>query len=259
MPTCFIIQPFDGGKFDKRYEDTFRPAVLEAGLEPYRVDRDPQVEVPIEAIDDGIRGAAICLADITTDNPNVWYELGYAFAAGKQVVMLCSAERQDRRYPFDIQHRSVIEYPVESASDFEQLKERIRERLEALLKKGERLRQVAQSDQIAPREGMSQPELAVLAVVAGDAAISGEGVSTYSLKHDIERAGFTAVGFALGVRRLLAKRLIEEVELHNERGEEYPGLRPTEAGWNWIDQNDELFSLVKSPNQRDDFGDDIPF
>jgi hypothetical protein len=76
MPTCFVIQPFDSGKFDKRFDDVYVPAIEEAGLEPYRVDRDPGVDVPIEAIEEGIRNAAVCLADVTTDNPNVWYVLG---------------------------------------------------------------------------------------------------------------------------------------------------------------------------------------
>ena len=58
MQTCFIIQPFDKGKFDKRFEDTFRPAIEEAGLEAYRVDQDPNVEIPIEAIEEGIRDAS---------------------------------------------------------------------------------------------------------------------------------------------------------------------------------------------------------
>ena len=60
MQTCFVIQPFDSGKFDKRYESVFKPAIEAAGLESYRVDRDPAVEVPIDAIEDGIRNAAIC-------------------------------------------------------------------------------------------------------------------------------------------------------------------------------------------------------
>jgi nucleoside 2-deoxyribosyltransferase len=102
METCFVIQPFDGGKYDKRFEDIFRPAIEAAGLEAYRVDRDPSVEVPIDSIEEGIRNAAVCLADITADNPNVWYELGYSFARGRPVIMVCSDER--RKYPFDIQH-----------------------------------------------------------------------------------------------------------------------------------------------------------
>jgi hypothetical protein len=47
---CFVIQPFDSGKFDKRFEDVYRPAIEAAGLDAYRVDLDPGVDVPIDAI-----------------------------------------------------------------------------------------------------------------------------------------------------------------------------------------------------------------
>ena len=48
MAMCFVIQPFDDGKvYDKGYTDVFAPAIAEAGLEPYRVDRDPSVMVPV--------------------------------------------------------------------------------------------------------------------------------------------------------------------------------------------------------------------
>ncbi len=36
MDTCFVIQPFDRDKFDKRFDDVFEPAIRSAGLEPYR-------------------------------------------------------------------------------------------------------------------------------------------------------------------------------------------------------------------------------
>lgn len=32
---CFVIQPFDGGKFDKRYDDVYKPAIMAAGLDAY--------------------------------------------------------------------------------------------------------------------------------------------------------------------------------------------------------------------------------
>src|SRR5664279_2210754 len=120
MATCFIIQPFDDGPYDKRFDDVLKPAVEAAGLEPYRVDRDPRVSVPIEHIESGIRNADACLADITTDNPNVWFELGFAIASQKEVVLICAANKR-QRFPFDIQHRNVITYSTESASDFEDL------------------------------------------------------------------------------------------------------------------------------------------
>lgn len=157
MPTCFVIQPFDKGKYDKRFEDVLTPAIEAAGLEAYRVDRDHRVEVPIEAIEQGIENAAVCLADITVDNPNVWYELGYAFARGRPVVMVCAGERQ--KFPFDIQHRSIILYATESPRDFVDLRDSITERIKAQLDKGEVLRQIEETEQVAPVAGVSQPEL----------------------------------------------------------------------------------------------------
>lgn len=38
-PTCFVIQQFDdGGMFDKRYQETIRPALIAAEVEPLRAD-----------------------------------------------------------------------------------------------------------------------------------------------------------------------------------------------------------------------------
>jgi hypothetical protein len=88
MGKCFVIQPFDRGRYDKRYEDVFAPAIREAGLEPYRVDRDPSVSIPIEDIEAGIESCEACLAEISTDNPNVWFELGYAIASRREVVLV---------------------------------------------------------------------------------------------------------------------------------------------------------------------------
>ncbi|MCT4493109.1 nucleoside 2-deoxyribosyltransferase [Bosea minatitlanensis] len=94
MSRCFVIQPFDGSAFDARFDEVIAPAIKAAGLEPYRVDRDPSVSIPIQDIADGIRNSVLCVADISIDNPNVWFELGYAISANKEVVMICSDARQ---------------------------------------------------------------------------------------------------------------------------------------------------------------------
>lgn len=254
MTTCFVIQPFDAGKFDKRFNDTFCPAIIEAGLDPYRVDKDPKVEVPIESIEKGIRDSAICLADITTDNPNVWYELGFAFAAGKSVVMVCSDERKEARFPFDIQHRTVIKYQSESPSDFEQLQREIKDRIGALLTKGEQLRQLAESDSVAPREGLTQPELVVLAVLAGE-----NEMSEWQLKSAVEKAGFTAMGFNLGLRRLQTKGFVESgVRTDYTDGYDYTAMWLSPIAWDWIETNEDLFILKRSDDQQDYFKDVQP-
>jgi len=256
MPQCFVIQPFDGAKFDKRYADTFGPAIKDAGLEPYRVDQDPNVEIPIEAIERGIRESVICLADITTNNPNVWYELGFAFASGKPVIMVCCNDRSEKGFPFDIQHRTIVKYRSESTSDFEKLRKDIASRIEALLNK-ESIQEMASSTPLNEIGGLSQPELTVLAVLAGESALPESAGSMWSLKNDVERAGFTAIAFGLGWRRLLSKGLVESTESTNFDGEVYAAARITESGWAWIEDNESMFLLKKpAPSKAND---DIPF
>lgn len=77
---CFVIQPFDEATYEKRYKDVFAPAIRDADIEPYRVDKDSSADVIISAIEEGIENSDLCFAEITADNPNVWYELGYANA-----------------------------------------------------------------------------------------------------------------------------------------------------------------------------------
>ena len=132
MGRCFVIQPFDKGRYDKRYEDVFAPAIREAGLEPYLVDRDPEASIPIDEIEAGIQGSEACLVEISTDNPNVWFELGDAIASQREVVLVCSDERTSH-FPFDVQHRSIIKYSTESSRDFEELRRQVTSRLTAAL------------------------------------------------------------------------------------------------------------------------------
>ncbi len=37
MEKCFVIQPFDNDKFDKRFIDIYEPAILKADLQAYRI------------------------------------------------------------------------------------------------------------------------------------------------------------------------------------------------------------------------------
>ena len=121
---CFVIQPFDFGKYDRRYRDIIKPAIESCGLQPYRIDEDDDVEIPISTIEEKISSASLIIAEITTDNPNVWFELGYALACSKQVILICSDERTSK-FPFDIRHRRILTYHTESLSDFEECKDKL--------------------------------------------------------------------------------------------------------------------------------------
>jgi hypothetical protein len=271
MGTCFVIQPFDRAKFDKRYRDCFEPAIRAADLEPYRVDGDPSADILIASIEDGIRNASACLVEISSDNPNVWYELGYAIALGKPVVMICSEERQ--KFPFDIQHRNVITYKSESVSDFQELGIRITEAIRARLSKAEILKQAAETDLVLGVQGLSHVEVVVVAAIATEADQPLATVGLRNVRQRVEQQGVTALGAQLAVRRLVTKSFIE---LGQEEGEwgTYDVVQLTSGAWNWIEENDSVFVLNKpaAPPRRsgpvrsaqalvpDDFADDdIPF
>ena len=257
MPTCFVIQPFDSGKYDKRFKDIYKPAIIAAGLEPYRVDYDPGVLIPIDAIEKGIRQAAICLADISADNPNVWYELGFAFASERPVVMVCSEERTGKKYPFDIQHRSIIPYMADAPSDFDKLREGITAKIKAVSERSELLDRIAEATPVSPIEGLSAIETLVLAVIAGAAYMPEHPVSISGVKQDAERAGITTMGFNLALRKLSGKHFLKLEDIYDEReGDSYNGVAVTEAGWQWIEANEARFVLHRTERKKDD---DIPF
>jgi len=253
MATCFVIQPFDNGPFDKRYQDVLDPAIRAAGLEPYRVDHDPAASIPIDQIESGIRASSICLADISTDNPNVWFELGFAIAAQREVVILCSASRRDR-FPFDVQHRNVITYTTESSSDFVELKDKITKRLKAILAKGSRIEAAASISPIADVEGLAQHEVVALVSVAQNLDHPGDIVSTYTIRQDMEKAGFTKVAVTLGLSSLLKKQLLESQEVYDERGEgPYVRYSVTEKGMSWLQSNHAKLILNEVREE------DVPF
>lgn len=264
MPTCFVIQPFDGGKFDKRFRDTFQPAIEAAELEAYRVDRDTGAEVLITSIEDGIRSAAVCLADITTDNPNVWYELGFALATNKQVVMICSNERAGK-FPFDIQHRQITKYGTDSSSDFESLKGMITRRLQAAISRDASLRQIAAAEPVAPMDGLTPIELTVLALTAGSSYSPDDAAAYWNVRNDAQKAGLSNIGFSLGLIGLKAKQFIKDEAAADHDGESQEGLLVTHAGWDWISANESRFTLrnlrdeeIELPTSKIS-DDDIPF
>ena len=123
MDKCFVIQPFDE-KYNKRFNDIYKPAINEAGFEAVRIDTDNSPKFIFEDIIDGIKESKICFAEISENNPNVWFEVGYAFACEKDVIMVCF-EGAREQYPFDVRHMNIISYKNDSLSDFEKLKEDI--------------------------------------------------------------------------------------------------------------------------------------
>lgn len=129
------------------------------------MDEDESVEIPIDTIEEKIKSALICLADITLDNPNVWYEVGFAFASGKTTILLCSDEREGNSYPSDIRQRNVTSYKAESQCDFDKLKSTITAKIRKL-KKSETVTPVLSiKESVDNIDGLSYQEVSFIASV----------------------------------------------------------------------------------------------
>ena len=107
--TCFVVQPFNP-PFGDYYDKVYRPAIEKAGLTAMRADADIFGTGKImDQIWSGIKAAKVLVAEMTSRNPNVFYELGLAHALNKPVVLVSSNEND---VPFDLQHIRVIYYDV---------------------------------------------------------------------------------------------------------------------------------------------------
>jgi hypothetical protein len=255
---CFVMQPFDGDVFDKRYESVFAPAITAAGLDPYRVDRDPSVSVPIQDIENGIKDAEVCLADITTDNPNVWFELGFALAIPRDVVLVCSDERKTK-YPFDVQHRAILKYGTGAPQDFEELKGKITKRIQAILKKNNEIGRVATLPPVKDTEGLNQHELVALETIMENSFLSNGYVPAWTIRRDMNSAGFTDIAVSIALKTLSGMKGMVESDLWNDRNDEpYAVYKPTAKGEKWIIDNQDKLQLRTSGDPTAE-EDDTPF
>src|SRR5690606_3742543 len=149
----------------------------------------------------------ICFAEITTDNPNVWYELGYAFACDKDVVMVCSDERVGK-FPFDIQHRHIITYKTGSTSDFNTLEDTITRKIKAFKQKTKTVKQLSATP-VVETEGLKGHEIALLILVMENQLSSEDSTSVFGLKHEMNKAGYTDIATSVGIRSLTKYGMIE--------------------------------------------------
>lgn len=260
---CCVFQPFDKGAHDKRYDDTLAPAIGAAGLEAYRVDRDDGAAIPIDTLHEEIRAATICLADISTQNPNVMYELGFAIASGKDVVLICSIQ-QAGKFPFDIQHRGIVQYALDSASDFDHLKTAITNRLKTILKKQVATQEIASASPVKSTQGLQPNEVAALAFVMANVDSSGDRVSTATIKRDMENAGYTRLATQLALTRLARMHFVEAFEDSDFNGNPFISYQMREPGENWLLENQDKLELRIAPKEsrprgRNPLDDDVPF
>ena len=113
LKRCFVIMPisdvegYPKGHFDRVYKHIIEPACRQVGYEPIRADETSKTNVIIVDILKNILACDMAICDLSTRNPNVFYELGFRQAFNKKTVLM-KDEKTDR--PFDISAIRSFEY-----------------------------------------------------------------------------------------------------------------------------------------------------
>lgn len=102
---CFVIMPFSN-TYDKIY-NVIRKTMKKIGYECLRADEIFETRNIIDVVNERIIRAELIIADLTKSSPNVFYELGYAHAYGKNTILMAQNEND---VPFDLRHRQYFIY-----------------------------------------------------------------------------------------------------------------------------------------------------
>jgi tetratricopeptide (TPR) repeat protein len=118
---AFVAMPFgtkrgpDGQDidFNRIYEELIRPALEAADLEVFRADEESRAGEIRRDMFQELLVADLVVADLTLDNPNVWYELGVRHALRARGVVLVQGPRAGQ--PFDIYTERKLRYGLAGA------------------------------------------------------------------------------------------------------------------------------------------------
>lgn len=110
---CFVMMPFDAN-FNDIYRLLIAPVAMDNGLTVLRADEMAGPGFIMEQIRTAIQQSRLCIADLTGRNPNVLYEIGFAQALGKPLVLIA---QEGSELPFDVSQQRVVFYSVTALLD----------------------------------------------------------------------------------------------------------------------------------------------
>jgi hypothetical protein len=105
---AFIIMPFQHD-FDDVWQGGIKPACLETHYAPLRVDEVNLSSLITEDIERYSNMASVVVVDLTGNNPNVMFELGWSLAKNKKPIVICQGEHTSK-VAFDVRGIRHISY-----------------------------------------------------------------------------------------------------------------------------------------------------
>lgn len=128
---AFVLMPFSAD-FDDVYRLGIKRCAEELGIVAERVDEQHFSETILEQIYRQIDASDLIIADMTDQNPNVFYEVGYAHAKGKPCALITQRASD---IPFDLKHHTHVIYNGRIVDLVEKLKPKMAWLIEEVQKK----------------------------------------------------------------------------------------------------------------------------
>lgn len=117
MATCFVVMGFgvktdyqSGRKLDldKSYQNLIKPAVEAVGLKCVRADEIVHAGIIDVPMYEQLLSADVVVADVSTMNPNAFYELGVRHALRPYTTIIVA--ESELTFPFDVGHIAIRRY-----------------------------------------------------------------------------------------------------------------------------------------------------
>jgi hypothetical protein len=107
----FVAMPYGvkgGVDFNEVYRQLIKPALADAGFSVFRADEEQRAGSISTDMFQELLLADLVVADLSIDNPNVWYELGVRHALRARGVIQIQSQRD--RMPFDVYVERTLRY-----------------------------------------------------------------------------------------------------------------------------------------------------
>lgn len=235
---CFIIQPFTD-EYKERCDGTYKPAIEKAGLLPYRIDEHyVPMKMKIEIIKEEIEKSVVCLADITEDNPNVWYEVGFADGHDTPVVLICDSCKR-KNLPFDVNQRDTYFYGTASQGDWQKLQEEITKRLKIAFQEA-LARAKGRNEEIDSHDGSEyeRADLLILKILYYDSG-NAHSKPRLVLEEKMRQSGFKSMDRTDAFTRLESDKMIEPIITVGSEIDGGNTYKLTREGTKWCLKNKE--------------------
>lgn len=266
VKTCFVIQCFDGDIYDRRYRETFAPAIEKAGAKPIRADEVLGTKPVVEKIEQGLRAADVAFAEVSENNANVFLELGYALALNVPTIIVCDRARR-ASLPFDIAHRPINFYSTSAQSDYEKIAHEVQKGIAAALLE-QRISSAPSDRNVQAAANVDDVKNACLAALLTQTLRSPIGSALWEIQKEVSGDGITERMAALAIASLLDDNLIERKEVADSDGEWIAYLLSDQGRKHLLRSYSTIMEEEKGRAGRaqkttlvnyDDLDDDIPF